>query len=598
MRALIVLILSSIAAIAAGGWYAYKPISLTPGEQLLRYVPSDSAFFVGFTRPLPTHDFFAIWSGLLPPYPSATTQQLDPREVAADKGAAMGVLAGILQQHMTSLAKGGSPFVLYGFPPKGVMAVYMAGDAPVLRWQLTDPRALWKTLDTAEQAAGIQGRSESRGALRLRRYTFAIREHQPPLELIFAAGGGFGLATLHAEGIGQKVLNETLGVKMPANPLDADEMNNLAWAHELLPGTASYIDHQQLLAKLSGASGEHFTQIIKGIMAVSGTADRLLAALHNPQCRDDADVITDTWPRTLLGVTQFDERQGRLTERLIIETTDQSILARLEPLRGHEPAVAKSPQSLLSFSLGIDFSSLTSVIGTFKTQFTGTPYRCPALVAAQQQLPWPNPIQLGIATALLADVKGIAAVLFHLQSANNPGLPIKGDGVVMIATDHPEALWRVVQFMGGLDLQQPPRLDGEPVPLPKRMTLNQRIRVALRDDGLAVLIGDAQLPRSGGEENGLSTPNDLIALRYQYGRATRATLAAVEDLPMGMNSAARQRVRSALDDLKAMNIGLQVGVGLGDTGFNMDITVSKDHTPGGTLPISTSANSSAQADQH
>lgn len=598
MRALAVLLLSSVAAIAAGGWYAYQPVAPTPGEQLLRYVPADSAFLVGFTRPLPAQRFLAAWSRLLPP----DAAQLDPRRAAADKGSAMGVLTSLLQQHAASLAKGEWPFALYGFPPKGVMAVYMAGDAPVLRWQLADPRALWKTLDTAEQAAGVQGRSESRGKLRLRRYTFNTGAHRPPLELIFAAGGGFGLATLHTQGFDQKALDEALGLQMPANPFDPDELNNLAWSYSLLPGTAGFIDHQRLLAELSGAAGEHFDKIIEGIMAVQGKTGPFLPALHTPECHDDAKAIIDTWPRTVLGVTEFDERNGRLTERLIIETTDQAMLANLEPLRGHEPAVAKSPQSLFSFSLGIDFSSLTSVIGSFKTQFTGTPYRCPALIAAQHQLPWLSPIQLGIATALLADVKGIAAALFHLQPMNDSVLPVKGDGVVMIATDRPKALWRMVQFMGGLNLAQDPQLDGAPVALPRQLTRGRRIRVALRKEGLAVLIGNAQVPRNGEEKPGASTPNRLVAFRYHDGPATRAALATMEHLSVRMNPVARQRIRGALDDLQTMNMGLEVGIGLGDTGFNVDITVAPEsHRPGGAdPPMSTAAKSSAQsqADQH
>jgi hypothetical protein len=275
------------------------------------------------------------------------------------------------------------------------------------------------------------------------------------------------------------------------------------------------------------------------------------------------------------------------------------MLANLEPLRGYEPAVAKSPQGLFSFSLGIDFSSLTSVMGNFKTQFAGTPYRCPALIAAQQQLPWLNPIQIGIATALLSDVKGIAAVLFHLQPMNDPALPVKGDGIVMIATDHPKALWRMVQFMGGLNLAQDPQLDGEPVALPKQLTRGRRIRVALRKEGLAVLIGNAQLPRGAEKESQILTPDHLVAFRYHDGPSTREALATIEHLPARMNPAARQRLRGALDDLQAMNMGLEVGIGLGTTGFNVDITaVPEGSKPGGAdSPVSAAAKSPAQANQ-
>ncbi|HET8701560.1 MAG TPA: hypothetical protein VFL97_07835 [Nitrococcus sp.] len=594
MRAFVVLLLSSIAAIAAGGWYAYQPIALSPGERLLRYVPSDSAFLLGLTRPLPAQRFLAEWDRLLPPYPSAAAQ-LDPRRVTAEEGPAMGVLAGLLQQRTVGRAKGEWPFSRYGFPPMGVMAVYMAGGAPVLRWQLTDPETLWKTLNTAEQAAGIRGQSESRGSLKLRRYAFSTRGRHSPLELIFAAGDGFGMVTLHVQGVSQRALDAALGVQMPANSFAPSELDDLAWTHGLLSGTAGFIDHQRLLAELSGASDEHFSKLINALTAVFGITDPLLSALHTPDCRDDAKAIADTWPRTILGVTGFEKSTGRLTGRLIIETADQGMLAHLEPLQGDEPAVASSPQSLLSFGLGIDFSSLTSVMGSFETQFTGTPYRCPALIAAQR-LPWPNPLQFGIATALLADVKGAAAALFRLQPASDSTWPIKGDGIIMIASDHPMALWRTVQFMGGLDLKQAPQLDGPPVALPDQWTRGQPVRVALRKNGLAVLFGDAKLPSShAGAGPKASSPHYLVALRFRARHAAAAAQVIMQRLPMRMKPAARQRLRGALDELQALDMGLEIGIGLGNTGFNVDITVVPESaTPGGGSATRMAVKSPAQ----
>jgi hypothetical protein len=584
MKALVVLILL-VAIVTVDGWYAYQSSPPTLGSQLLSYVPSDTIFFTGYVRPPTAGKLLAAWRKPRLAYAS-NLAGFDPRHATAAGGPAAGVLAGVLRRHtMVTADAGGWPFAIYGMPREGIVVAYTVGTVPVVRWQLDRPQAFWNTVDAAEQIADVQGQSEFRSALRLRRYAFGTGENRQPLELIIATGNGFGVATLATTGLDEKTLDEVLGVTQPAHSLDTTELDTLAGAYGLIPGTVGFIDHLQLLAGLFGAPDNCLGKIIDSITAWAGV-DMLFPSLRTSECLEEANVIASIWPRTVTGVSALDETTDRLSQRLVIEIADEESLARIEHLRGYIPEVVWSLPGIVGIGLGVDISSLVSVVEGLEWRINRATFRCAPLADAQQRLVRAGTAGLDFATAMLkdtdghadtdtrADVKGIAMVLSDVQPMNDPVVPATGDGVLVITSEHPEAVWRIVKSVVEPGMDTVPAMDGDPAVFPQHMTPGRRVRAFLREQQLAVVVEDAELPEQVDGKPEVVLPNGLFALRYQSGRGLRTLVHLIEGLPVSMNRAVQQAVRETVEVLSALSLSLALKLDVAKTGLVVDVTAT------------------------
>lgn len=584
MKTLVVLILL-VAIVTVDGWYAYQSSPPTLGSQLLSYVPSDTIFFTGYVRPPMAGKLLAAWRKLQPAYAS-NLAGLDPRYATAAGGPAAGVLAGVLRRHtMVTADAGGWPFAIYGMPREGVVVAYTVGTVPVVRWQLDHPQAFWNTVDAAEQMADIQGQSEFRSALRLRRYAFGSGENRQPLELIIATGNGFGVATLATTGIDAETLDEVLGVMKPARPLDTTELDTLAGAYGLIPGTVGFIDHLQLLAGLSGASGNCLGKIVDSLTAWAGT-DVLFPSMRTSECLEEVNVIASIWPRTVTGVSALDETTDRLSQRLVIEIADEESLARIEHLRGHIPEVVWSLPGIVGIGLGVEISSLVPVVEGLEWRINRATFRCAPLSAAQRLLVRAGTAGLDLAADVLkdangledtdrsVDVKGIAMVLSDVPSRNDPAVPAAGDGVLVITAERPETVWQIVQSVVGPDMDTVPAMGGDLAVLPQYMTQGRRVRAFLREQQLAVVVGDAKLPEQADGKPEVVRPNGLFALRYQSGRGLHTVVHLMERLPVSMNRAVQQSVRETAEALSALSLSLALSLDVVKTGLVVDVTAT------------------------
>jgi hypothetical protein len=586
MKAFVVFILL-VAVTMVGGWYAYQSSLPTPGSQLLSYVPSDTIFFTGYVRPPTVRKLLATWRKLKPAYASNLIGR-DPRQATAAGGPAAGVLAGVLRRWaMVTADAGGWPFAIYGLPRGGVMVAYTVGTVPVVRWQLAHPQAFWDTVDAAEQMADVQGQSEFRSALRLRRYAFGSGENRQPLELIIATGNGFGVATLATTGIDEKTLGEVLGVTKPAHPLDTAELDTLAGAYGLIPGTVGFIDHLQLLAGLSGAPGNGLGKIVDSIAAWAG-ADMLFPSLRTSECLEDANVIASIWPRTITGVSVPDETTDHLSQRLVIEISDEESLARVERLRGHIPEVVWSLPGIVGIGLGVELFSLAPVAEDLEWRINRATFRCAPLSAVQRLLVRAGTAGLDFATDVLedtdrledtdtrVDVKGVAMVLSDVQPRNDPVVPAAGDGVFVITAERPEAVWQMVQSVVGSDVDTVPEMGGEPAVFPPHMTRGRRVRAFLREQQLAVVVGDAKLPEQVDGKPEVVLPNGLFALRYRNRGGRRTIVHLMEGLPVSMDRAVQQAFRETMEALGVLSLSLALSLDVVKTGLVVDVTA----TPG------------------
>jgi hypothetical protein len=314
----------------------------------------------------------------------------------------------------------------------------------------------------------------------------------------------------------------------------------------------------------------------------------LFPALRTSECLEEASVIASVWPRTVTGVSVLDETTDRLSQRLVIESSYEESLARIERLRGHIPEVVWSLPGIVNIGLGVELSSLAPVAEDLVWGVNRATFHCSPLSAAQRLLVRAGTAGLDFATDVLkdtdgledtdthTDVKGIAMVLSDVQPMNDPVVPAAGNGVLVVTTERPEAIWRVVQSAVGANVDTVPDMHGEPAVLPQHMTRGWRVRAFLREQQLAVVVGDAKLPEPADGKPEAVRPNGLFALRYQSGRGLRTIVHLMERLPVSMNRAVQQAVRETVEVLSALSLSLALNLDVAKTGLVVDVTA----TPG------------------
>jgi hypothetical protein len=102
------------------------------------------------------------------------------------------------------------------------------------------------------------------------------------------------------------------------------------------------------------------------------------------------------------------------------------------------------------------------------------------------------------------------------------------------------------------------------------------VRAFLREQQLAVVVGDAELPEPADGKSEVVRSNGLFALRYQSGRGLRSIVHLMEGLPVSMNRAVQQAVRETEEVLSVLGLSLALSLDVAKTGLVVDVTA----TPG------------------
>lgn len=566
--------------LAATTWYTYTYRSDPPtlDQRLLAYIPSDTIFLAGRTRSPPTESLVGTWRSFVQPLAAMATA-FDPRHAATEGGSAAGILAALAKRLATSVeGEEGWLFDLIGMPRDGVVAAYTAAGIPVVRWQLADPRALWRTLNTAEQAAGVLGRTEARDGLRMRRYSFGSADSRR-LELIVASGDGFGLITLDVRGVDNEALGQALGVVKPLVSFSAADLDTMAAAYGLIPGSVGFIDTKRLFNALSGAPGEHLDDLVDGFTATPGATNWLFSALDDVKCRETTAAITDFWPRTVFGVPALEGNNSHISLRLVGEIANQDRLATLNQLRGHVPEIAQSRRSVLAVGLGLNGATLQPVVEGLKTRLKDFSVSCEIFPDIQRRMADAAAAALELVGNVLSEwpdlahIKGVAAGLIRVETGSKPSVPNAADGVLMIATEEPRTIRRLIRSATSADADTRPELHGDAVRLlaPPAAAGSQSVRVALREHGVAMLLGNATLPKHADTKPQPLVPNGLLVLRYDGGILAHDIKRATESLTVPEGPEAGQALIKIAELLRATDLAFNVSVDVVEAGVNVDV---------------------------
>jgi hypothetical protein len=381
-----------------------------------------------------------------------------------------------------------------GLDVKGHSAFYGLGLAPVLRFELSDPKAFENFLARLEMAYGKKFDIASIGGQNYRKHAFP----GSGTEVILATVGKQAVAALLPADATPALLRQALGLDRPQKSLQDDgRLSALAKAKGYEKWMVGDLDLTRVLP-----------------LAFSGT-DPLLAALRkaradaesaktgepvanqlktSPDCAVDAARIASRVPMVSFGYTRLDARHqdGRLDVALA-----DDISKAFSGLKVALPGLGRSGTAPFDLSIALPMAQLRKFWSDQADAVAARPFTCPALADLND-----NFAKLGLAMQKAAvppfgDMLGLRVTLDSLLPGHGGSLP-SVTGRLIVGNANPAGLLAMGQMMVPALAKLKLTSDGKPVALAKEMTamLGQPAWLAMGERALALGVGageDAKL---------------------------------------------------------------------------------------------------------
>ena len=542
MKKLIVaLVIVAGVAAAAGGYYYYRGRG---AQDLAAAVPMDTLFFAGADGSSGRWmDEIRRLGGAAP----SDRRLAQVRENLSAYGPAGRMVYGLYAAYGERLSQG--KFIPgLGDKPSGV--TYTIGLVPVTHLALKDPAAFRAFIDDAEKRAGVTAETGSYQGVNYRRYPLEMDGKPTQAALLVAVGEKLGIVTLDVRDFRDQVLPLALNLKSPEKSVAGSGIRErIAKAHGLQKGSLSYLNHRAVVEALTAGKDNLAARMVT---ALAGDHASELDALRTPACHKDLGTMAEVSPMTVFGWSA-DNKAGRpLHMKATTEITDHSLVQSLQRLRGHLPEFLRTAESqpVVGVALGLNMSTLASVVTDVWQRFTSASFQCQWLVEAQQRMREENPAKIAMGTLMVSAVRGLSLSLYDLKKAEGEGRDaVKSvDALLTISTEDPQTLITLAQgFVPALANVKFPE-DGSPVVLPIPTGSGGQLMASVTKTHIALFVGPksrnaaASLKGEGVDANGLF----LVAADYE--RLAPILLDQAEN--MESSWAARGGNPEAVDDLR------------------------------------------------
>lgn len=564
--------LALVAGLAVAGFYGYQHF-LTESEHdhELAYVPADTPFFLGSLEPREWSD----WLQRLPKQGLSESQEVmaELQELFGEAGAAGGLFLGLYGLYSELIQ---DPVTLpqrLGIVTDQIATVYGIGLVPVVRQPLQDAAAFRSALDEAELRGGVSHQlSEFQGEA-VRRYNFG---DDFPYDLMVLVRDEVAIFTLDTGFDDGAVLALALGQEQPASSLaEAGLVEEVLKRHQLEPAALGFINHQRLIAGLTGADESYLTQMLS---VLDGETGGVLEPLRTPSCQRDLQALAKLWPMTVMGYTRYEPAAGVVSPKFVFAAESERQMQELIRLQGHAPDYDQGQEApLLAAALGLDVDELVPVALRVWQALTRADYQCDFLLAWQQELRQLNPSLLGLATAVVSGMRGVGAAVYDVQLTDQVE-PESLRAVLTLTADDPVELLERLQLLSpalaDLSLEE----GGPAVRLPPLFESMPPLMVAIRGPHIVVYAGAGldDVLQSLARESLRS--DSLWRMRIDYGRLIPLLLQGVK------HSAASEALlpedalilQEQLDQLADFDMTVELDVELAPEGVVLHGTVKLD----------------------
>jgi len=549
-------LLIAVAVLAAVGTaYLYDKQTSSPDKSIeqalklseLEYIPADTLMFAGQLKPFPVKDYIKLLSQNKASYEQfgLMADELAKGELAGQK-----FFASLLKTYNQTLM---SPDLLmqnYGVQDSFKSLFYTVGLLPVMRYEISQPEALWNMLAKAEKESGIKAQAQTISAVEYKSYAFYEEDGQV-FELIASVNNGWATLTFNTPINEQKELALALAINKPEKSLASENtLNNMMEKHGFDATYVGFFNHVALVNGLTNKDNNHFNQMLNKVLALSKTdlEQEELSIFREKACQDDLSQLVSNWPRTVFGTQQLEitDSSVNMKASMVIEgNTD--MMRVLSGLRGFIPEHLHSADNkIMSLGLGLDIGKVTPVLTTLWNDFTQTKYQCAPLVEMQAEVAKNSPMMTAMFTGMASDVKGFSAALFDFELSNDNDQPAlkELDSLVTLSVKNPISFFNSIKtFYPPLaDLKLPE--DGSSVRLnafvPMLDVLGAQVDVAVKGDNIALYSGTLASQTAAGLSKQALVNNGVNSFSLDYKRFFTplfdVAAMANQELPPELNS--------------------------------------------------------------
>ena len=381
-----------------------------------------------------------------------------------------------------------------GLDLKGYSALYGLGLAPVLRFQLSDPKAFEGFIGRLEAAYGKKLDLANADKQSYRKYVFAASG----TEMILAMVDKQAVAALLPADASPALLRQALGMDRPQKNLQDDgRLATLAKAKGYQKWLVGDLDLTRALPLAVSGKDPLFGAIQKAHAEAESakTGEPVANQLQSsPSCATDAARIAARVPTLSFGYTQLDAKHQDVRFDVALAADISKAFASLKV---ELPGLGRSGAAPFDLSIALPVAQLRTFWMAQADAVAATPFTCPSLTDLNDSFAKLGPAMQKAAIPPFGDMLGLRIALDSLVPGQNAGLPTFS-GRLVLGTNNPAGLLAMGQMMVPALTQLKPANDGTPVPLPKDMTsmLGQPGWLAMSDKALALGVGageDAKL---------------------------------------------------------------------------------------------------------
>lgn len=381
-----------------------------------------------------------------------------------------------------------------GLDLKGYSALYGLGLAPVLRFQLSDPKAFEGFIGRLEAAYGKKLDLANADKQSYRKYVFAASG----TEMILAMVDKQAVAALLPADASPALLRQALGLDRPQKNLQDDgRLATLAKAKGYQKWLVGDLDLTRALPLAVSGKDPLFGAIQKAHAEAESakTGEPVANQLQSsPSCATDAARIAARVPTLSFGYTQLDAKHQDVRFDVALAADISKAFASLKV---ELPGLGRSGAAPFDLSIALPVAQLRTFWMAQADAVAATPFTCPSLTDLNDSFAKLGPAMQKAAIPPFGDMLGLRIALDSLVPGQNSGLPTFS-GRLVLGTNNPAGLLAMGQMMVPALTQLKPANDGTPVPLPKDMTsmLGQPGWLAMSDKALALGVGageDAKL---------------------------------------------------------------------------------------------------------
>jgi len=386
-----------------------------------------------------------------------------------------------------------------GMDPKGKMAFYGMGLAPVLRADLADPKAFDAFVDRMEAAYGQKFDVAKVGDQSYRRAVSA----ESGTEVVLAVVGKQLVATLLASDTTEPQLRQALGLDRPEKNLQDDgRLEKIAKDKGYEKFAVGAVDIAHLLPLMASGKDPLFAAMVRQKMqadaAKTGEPVSAQANPFPPSCEADATRIAARFPSASFGYTRIDPTHQETRFDIALAPDITQAFSGLEV---EVPGLGKDSDTPFDFALALPVKQVREFWTAQADAVTAKPFQCPALAGLNEAFGKVGPAMQQAAIPPFGDLRGIRIALdtFTMPPADKAGQIPAISGRILIATSNPAGLVAMGSAVMPALAQVKLTPDGKPVALPADMTAMAGGPgfAAMTDKAVAIGIGAGQDAKLG-----------------------------------------------------------------------------------------------------